>query len=250
LSLPEQQFLEALETVQERLQYRFANPGLLARALTHRSFANENENPVEDNERYEFLGDAVLELVVSERLFEQFPDMPEGQLSRARAHLVRAETLSRVAIDADLGGTLRLGRGEIATGGRTKKSVLADAVEAVLGAIYLDGGLEQARSTVQLLLGDYFQLSPSELVRPDPKNRLQEWLQERGYPVPEYRLVDELGPQHDRRFVVEVVVQEQSISLARGRSKKVAAGRAARLALTLLQAEGVEALSPTKSDEA
>lgn len=247
MSVSEQEFRDALESVQQYLGYRFAQPLLLARALTHRSYANENEIDVEDNERFEFLGDAVLELVVSQRLFEQFPDMSEGPLSRSRAHIVRAETLSQVANEMDLGKALRLGRGEIATGGRTKKSVLADALEAILGAVYLDSGLEAARQVIELLLGDYFLLSPSELARPDPKNRLQEWLQERDYPVPEYRLVEELGPQHERCFVVEVVVRGASIGLARGKSKKIAAGKAARLALSALKEEGENLLPPSDS---
>ena len=237
MSLDEQEFAARLVEVEARLGYPFRSRALLAQALTHRSFTNEAGMALPDNERLEFMGDAVLELVVSERLFQQFGGMCEGELSRARAALVRASSLARVATAWGLGAVLRLGKGETTTGGRDKRSLLADALEAVVGAVYLDGGIGPAAAVAVRLLGEGLTASAEALVEPDPKSKLQEWAQRRGLPTPRYVVVEEEGPEHLREFTVEVRVGERGVARASGRSKKEAALRAAMMALRQLERE-------------
>ncbi len=233
MSWSEDRFNRELESLQERLGYRFGQPELLVQALTHRSYANEMDGDLPDNERLEFLGDAVLELVVSRRLFDAYPDMPEGQLTRARATMVRAETLADVAMELEINELLRLGRGESATGGRSKRSVLSAAFEAVLGAAYLDGGFEAATALVDRVLVERFD-SPRQLVALDPKSRFQEALQERGGPTPRYELRAEEGPDHSKHFVMVVLAGDREMGRGEGPSKKEAAAAAARDALEKL----------------
>jgi len=220
--------------LEEALGYEFRDRSLLEQALTHRSFANEQERACQDNERLEYLGDSVLGMAVSHHLFQAFPEMSEGELSRARAHVVQTSTLARVGEqELALGGLMRLGRGEDATGGQRKRSILADGVEALVGAIFLDGGYAEAARVVIGLLEPCFR-HQSQLVEPGPKSRLQEWLQNRGLPAPTYHLRQEAGPDHAKSFVLEARVLGVSLSKGCGNSKKEATTNAASTALARL----------------
>lgn len=179
------------------IPYRFVDPALLKLALSHRSVGKVN------NERLEFLGDSILNAAVSARLFELKPDNDEGELSRLRARVVRGETLARLAAGLQLGDYLTLGEGEMKSGGFNRESILADALEAVLGAIYLDGGYESCARVVLHICDPVIASLPSANELKDPKTRLQEWLQGHGYTLPEYRLLSEEGPPHLKRFKVE-----------------------------------------------
>ncbi len=218
-------------SLEARLRYVFNDRDLLDRALTHRSCAHERGTPGRDNEALEFLGDAVLGLCISEMLNAKFAGETVGNLARTRAFLVSEPNLARKARLVDLGRDLKLGRGEARSGGREKDSLLADAYEAMLGAVHLDGGLEAARKVI----GRHFRaqvasLSPGRAGH-DDKTDLQEALQEAGLPVPEYRVVEESGPAHRREFRVELAIAGEGITTGRGRSKKVAEQEAARRAL-------------------
>ena len=235
------------EHLEERLGYRFLRPELLARALTHRSAQGETrsgasgetaDSIVEDNERLEFLGDAVLDLLASEYLHESFPGWSEGQLSRSRAQLVNAPSLEVAARRLDLWRYLRLGRGEQKTGGREKPALLADAFEAVIGAIYLDGGLGAAREFLRrTLLEDALEARGERLAESDRKSALQEFLQGRGGPPAEYRLAGESGPDHQKQFQVEVWVEGACLAAGQGSTKKEAEQQAADRALELLETD-------------
>ncbi len=242
----EERFRVLTNKLQERLGYTFSSRELMEQALTHRSFANEEGGGSSDNERLEFLGDAVLELQVSHRLYFLFPDMSEGELSRARAAIVRGESLRNLSEELELGELLRLGRGEEQTGGRRKTSVLADAFEALIGAIYLDGGLEKVDAVIEALMGDLIHRPAEELTQRDPKSLLQEKVQEIGVPSPTYELVSEDGPEHDKRFRVAAVVSDSVLAEGIGASKKEAAGRAAAEALERMEAGEVSLEDLTK----
>ena len=217
----------SLDGLEERLGYRFENRALLAQALTHSSFANER-GLERDNERLEFLGDAVLGMAVASWLYRSCPSAPEGDLSRARSRVVSAEGLARRAREFDLGSALRLGHGEEQSGGRRKQSLLACALEAVIGAAFLDGGLDAARRLVE----PWIEVEAAEAMRAqDAKSDLQELLQGRGQEVPDYRHVAREGPDHDPVFHVECRVADDLVVEASGRSKKEAERRAAALAL-------------------
>ena len=206
-------------------------------ALTHKSYVNEHRDDGADNERLEFLGDAVVDLAVSHRLMERFPGADEGELSKLRALLVNEETLARVARQLGLGDLLRMGRGEEMTGGRDKSSVLADALEAVIGAVYLSAGLPGAMTVVDRLFGDLLQGVAEGKSGEDWKTRLQELVQTRLRQSPRYRVVSEEGPDHSKTFEVEVTVGTELFARARGRSKKEAEQAAARETLTMLDSE-------------
>ena len=206
-------------------------------ALTHKSYVNEHRDEGADNERLEFLGDAVVDLAVSHRLMERFPGADEGELSKLRALLVNEESLARVARHLGLGDLLRMGRGEELTGGRDKSSVLADALEAVLGAVYLSAGLPGAMAVVDRLFGDLLQGVAEGKSGEDWKTRLQELVQTRLRQSPRYRVVSEEGPDHSKTFEVEVTVGTELFARARGRSKKEAEQAAARETLTMLDSE-------------
>jgi ribonuclease-3 len=223
-------------SLEERLGHRFAEPELLGRALTHRSWANESRGGrADDNEKLEFLGDAVLALVVGHLLFSAWPALEEGELSIARAQVVSEAGLARIARELGLGAYLRLGRGEDKSGGRDKPSLLADALEAVVAAIYLDGGFEAARAAVARLLGDRLaEAGPTG--QADAKTRLQERAQATVRAAPEYRLVGEVGPDHDKVFEVAVVLLGKELARATGKSKKAAEQRAAAAAAAALDA--------------
>jgi ribonuclease-3 len=228
--------------LQDRLGYRFRDAKLLAKALTHSSAIPElraaaessagKPGEIEDNERLEFLGDAVLDLLASEHLLSNFPSWSEGQLSRSRAYLVNAQALEIAARKLGIGEFLRLGRGEEKTGGREKAAIIADAMEAVIAAIYLDGGLEAARNVLQRLLFDSaLELGGLRIADSDRKSALQELLQSKGRPPAEYRLVGETGPDHQKLFYVEVWSVGEFLASGAGSTKKEAEQKAARLAL-------------------
>lgn len=226
-----------LSQLEERIGYRFADSALLEAALTHRSFSNEQERTVPCNERLEFLGDAVLDLAVGEVLFLDYPGLAEGELTRLRAELVNEQTLALAAGHIELGGWLRLGRGEARSGGRGKASLLANALEAVIGAVFRDGGWEAARSLCRRLLGPALSALVVEAPARDSKTRLQELLQEAGGRPPVYLLTDSSGPDHARTFSVEVRLGDRLLGHGEGRTKKAAEQMAAARALALLESE-------------
>lgn len=218
-----------LGKLQDLIGYRFRNPELLFEALTHASYAREGSERGRDNEQLEFLGDAVLNFLVSVRLADTFPQFEEGKLSRARATLVAAEHLARVAGRLELGEYLRLGRGEEKTGGRSKVALLVNAVEALLAALYRDGGLEAARGFVErFVLPEDLTAAAQELFSIDYKSGLQEYLQAQHLGPAEYRVVEEAGPEHQKTFTVEVTAAPHRTARGRGSSKKAAEQQAAQ----------------------
>jgi ribonuclease-3 len=215
--------------------YQFRNPQFLLEALTHSSFAQESVDRPRDNEQMEFLGDAVLTFVVSVMLADAFPDWEEGHLTRARAHLVAAPHLHSVAGRLNLGQHLRLGRGEEKTGGRDKPALLVNALEAVVAALYRDGGIEAARDFIALfIVPQDLGAAADELFSIDYKSALQEYLQAERTPPADYRVVEETGPEHQKTFTVEAVAGDNLIARGRGGSKKTAEQEAARLILDKL----------------
>jgi len=222
---------------QTRLGYAFRDEALLLLALTHPSVAHESGAPSPHNQRLEFLGDAVLQLVLTRELYEKFPDFDEGPLTKARAKLVNRRTLAEHARTLDLGAHLILSRGEEINGGRERASTLADAFEALMGAIFLDGGFEVAREFILREFGAAFgKLSVLPIIE-NPKGELQEFLQARSPEAPEYRVVSATGPDHDPEF--ECTVHHGGVELARGRgkSKKAAESDAALAALKVLRSQ-------------
>ena len=192
----------SLPALQKRLEHEFANPKLLAQALTHRSFSADH------NERIEFLGDSVLNLAVATLLYKQLSELPEGDLSRVRANLVKQDTLHRLAVDLGLPDMLRLGEGEARSGGQNRPSILADALEAVVGAVYLDAGFDKADQLVRRLFKDVEVNPQMQAIGKDPKTQLQEWLQGRRMGLPLYRVVSTLGAAHLQSFNVECEIVE------------------------------------------
>jgi ribonuclease-3 len=220
-----------LVVLQQRIGHRFADPGLLQRALTHRSFGTDH------NERLEFLGDAVLSLAVSSLLFDRLGDSDEGDLTRVRAHLVREDSLHRLALVLQMPEALRMSEGEARGGGGQRPSILADALEAVIGAAFLDGGYEAAREIVRGLLGETIAASGIEQWAKDSKTALQEWLQARKLPVPSYRIAETRGQAHAQTFTVECEVASLTLSRrGEGRSRRIAEQEAARQVLDELLA--------------
>ncbi len=213
----------------------FDDPQLLHRAFTHRSALNEPDsgtNSEVSNERLEFLGDAVLELAVTRYLFHQHPEEPEGKLTAYRSALVRTTTLAEVARELDLGNKLYMSKGEEATGGRDNDSLLADTMEAVIGAIYLDQDFLAAEKFIsQYILPKFDQIKEKHLYK-DPKSLLQEIVQSQGYPTPSYEVIDEVGPDHNKRFTVQVKVGQKMMGEGRGKSKQKAQQEAAKEALS------------------
>lgn len=223
------------ESLQAALGYRFAQPSLLDTALTHRSSGKHN------NERLEFLGDGVLNFVMAHHLFDRFPKANEGQLSRLRAHLVKGATLAVLARQLELGDCLRLGPGERKSGGFRRDSILAGALEAVIGAVYLDGGFDAARQLIERIYRDLLASLTLEQGFKDPKTRLQEFLQGRGMALPKYRVLETRGDAHDQVFQVECAVAEAGIRTeGSAGSRRMAEQEAAHKALTVLGAVGEE----------
>jgi ribonuclease III len=220
-----------LDLLQQRLGHRYAKAELLTRALTHRSFGADH------NERLEFLGDAVLSLAISSLLFERFAGSDEGDLTRVRAHLVREETLHRVALQIGLPEVLNLSDGEARGGGAQRASILADALEAVIGAAFLDGGFDAARRMVQQLFGETIVSTDIGNWAKDAKTELQEWLQARRLPVPSYRISATRGQAHAQTFDVECSVPALGLTESgEGRSRRIAEQEAARRMLDALKA--------------
>mgnify|MGYP001028931004 FL=1 len=218
---------------EKKIGYEFRNKHLLSTALCHSSYANESKKGLQSNERLEFLGDSVLSIVVSEYLYKHFSHMPEGELTKFRASLVCEKSLHKQALKLNLGEYLMLGKGEELTGGRQRPSILADAVEAVIAAIYLDSNLEQARKFILGMLHD--DMVPEKLEEAkDYKTILQEIIQQNREEKITYCLVEETGPDHDKRFTVEVRLNSNVIGTGTGRSKKDAEQAAAREALALM----------------
>jgi ribonuclease III len=217
--------------IEETLGYRFRDPALLRQALVHRSYAHEAGESVH-NEPLEFLGDAVLGFLVAERVVRRRPDLDEGAMTRLRSSLVNTLQLAEEADRAGLGDALLLGRGEEQSGGRRKPTLLADGFEAIVGAMFLDGGMRPVRTLVRRLFGAQIETAakPGERTN-DPKTELQERVQARGWPLPRYRIVEQRGPDHAREFVIEVVVNGASVGTGTGSSKKRAEQAAARAAL-------------------
>ena len=227
-----------LIALQQTLGITFNDISLLEQALAHSSYVNENPDfTPASNERLEFLGDAVLGLVVAERLYQLFPQFTEGQMTRLRAALVRRETLARMAQTIGLGDHLYLGKGEEASGGRQKPLNLAGAIEAVIGAIFLDQGLARARDfTLRLLETDLSEaVARGDSV--DYKSELQELTQAREQQTPTYHVIESTGPEHDKRFTVEVRVGDTLLGRGSGKSKKAAESEAARTALEKLHSD-------------
>ena len=222
-----------LARLQERLQHRFTDPALLARALTHRSFSAEH------NERLEFLGDSVLNLAVSALLYERLTALPEGDLTKVRATLVKQEPLHQIAVGLGLSEALRLGEGEVRTGGRNRPSILADALEALIGAVYLDAGYAAAEALVRRLF-DAVEINPRMAASAkDPKTELQEWLQGRKMKLPIYRVAATLGAAHKQTFDVECEVTELgAVERGIGASRRAAEQAAAAAMLLSLKAKG------------
>ncbi len=233
------------------LGVQFSNPGLLQEALVHRSYLNENPaREIPANERLEFLGDSILAYLVAEYLFQCFPDMQEGELTALRAALVKTESLASFAAGWNLGEYILMGRGEEAAGGRTRPAILCAALEALMGALYLDKGMDAVRQVVlplitpavdQLLAGTTQARPEGSLLVKDAKSRLQELAQSRFHLTPFYRTVAQRGPDHEKEFTVEVLIGDVPRGQGVGRSKQLAEQAAAQEALAQLEAEGEEA---------
>lgn len=222
------------------IDYRFANGNLLDEALTHRSLGSGN------NERLEFLGDSVLNLVITARLFELHPDAREGDLSRMRARLVRGSSLTELSKELGLGQQLNLGEGEMKSGGFRRASILADAFEALIGAIFLDGGYAASEKVIRELFDPLISQLPDTEALKDPKTRLQEWLQARGRPLPVYRLVHEEGADHAKKFHIQCHIPDDGTTLeasgaSRRKAEQAAAGR------TLAELQGMPGESTIQS---
>jgi ribonuclease-3 len=223
---------ESASDLSRRLNLPFSNLSLLTRALTHRSFANENPSALEDNERLEFLGDAVLDFIVGAWVYHHFPEMPEGDLTKMRAALVNNDHLAGFARRLDLGRALRLGRGEHVSGGKERDSLLGSAFEALVGALYLDSGLGAVEAFVHPLLNDAQEAVLEDLH--DPKSRLQEWAQAEKMGTPQYVTISSKGPDHAREFEIEVRIQGKTYGRGLGSSKQIATRNAAQAALESL----------------
>ncbi len=230
-------FPASLETLQTQLGYRFQHPELLEQALTHPSFGHEHRQKHPDNQRLEYLGDAVLQLAVTERLYLLFPEQSEGDLTRFRAKLVNRTRLQTIAETLQLGPLLQMGKGEEKNGGRTRSSNLADAIEAILGAIYRDGGWTEARDVIYRLMDPHLSPQKQTPLSDNPKGDLQEKLQARGDDPPIYQCLSEEGPPHARNYVVVCLWQEKELGRGTGSSKKTAETAAAQAALDFLETE-------------
>jgi ribonuclease-3 len=220
-----------MNPLEQRLHYKFRNPLLLAEALTHPSLGHETQRHHFDNQRLEFLGDAVLQLIFTEYLFDHFPELPEGNLTKLRAQLVSREGLRVHAQNISLGKYLMMGRGEEASGGRERASALADAFEALIGAMYLDSDYVTVRRIVLTEAREHLESLEGESPEANPKGRLQELLQSISPQSPKYPIIDQSGPEHEKRFVAKIVWMGRALGEGSGRSKKEAEVAAARDAL-------------------
>jgi ribonuclease III len=223
---------EEIQAFEERVGHVFRDRSLLFRALTHKSYSHEARQGKGDNETFEFLGDSVLGFVVGDEIFRRFPDLDEGALSKMKAWLVSAPVLAEKAREMGMGEMLLLGVGELRSGGRQKDSLLANMFEAVIAAVYLDGGIEAAHQMIlRAIAGDLQRIDSKDLLFEDYKTALQEIAQGLAKPLPVYSVINEVGPDHDKRFVVEVVLNDSIRAIGEGSSKKEAQQQAAREAL-------------------
>ena len=222
--------MNALPVLQTRISYSFTQPELLQQALTHRSFSASN------NERLEFLGDSVLNFIIAHQLFNLFPHLPEGDLSRLRAKLVKEASLAEIAVDLHLGDALKLGEGELKSAGWRRPSILADALEAILGAVYLDGGFDAAQKVVALLYRDKLSTIDPKAIDKDAKSQLQEYLQSKKMELPEYQVVSIEGEAHAQTFTVQCFIKKLKLTTTGvGTSRRVAEQQAAKLAMDNIQ---------------
>jgi len=220
---------QKIHSLQETINYKFNNNHMIIEAITHSSYANESKNKnIRYNERLEFLGDSVLGLTISEYIFEKYKHLPEGELTKMRASVVCEASLARQARNIGLGQYLLLGKGEELTGGRDRESILADALEALIGAIYIDGGIEESRKFVLNYFMDSIVLASKGSLFKDYKTDLQELLQSKGFEKITYKVVNEYGPDHNKSFDVEVLFGDTVIGRGSGKSKKEAEQRAAK----------------------
>lgn len=214
------------------IDYTFKNKRNILLAMTHSSFANENKNvKLNSNERLEFLGDAVLNIIISEALYLKYPNLTEGEMTKVRANIVCEPSLMKCANEIKLGGFLLLGKGEEHTGGRTRTSILSDAYESLLGAIYLDGGMKNAKAFIHAQMGKLIEDSVKGIIFMDYKTQLQEMLQKDGDKKIIYEIIGEKGPDHEKMFVAQVRVIDKVLGVGKGKSKKEAEQSAARSAL-------------------
>lgn len=223
-------FMNALPVLQTRIGYDFTQPAFLQQALTHRSFSATN------NERLEFLGDSVLNFIIAHQLFNLFPHSPEGDLSRLRAKLVREASLAEIAADLHLGDALKLGEGEMKSAGWRRPSILADALEAIIGAVYLDGGFDAAQQVVALLYRDKLHTIDPTSIDKDAKSQLQEYLQSKKMDLPEYQVISIEGEAHAQTFTVQCFIKKLMLTTTGvGTSRRVAEQQAAKLAMDEIQ---------------
>jgi ribonuclease III len=239
--------IQSLKELETSIGYGFNDLGLLDNALTHRSFVNENSVlPCKDNERLEFLGDAVLELTVSAMLMKKFPDCAEGELSKLRASVVNEQPLAKLARRFRIGEYLRLGKGEEASGGRTKPSLLANAFESVVAAMFLDGGFDRTAAFIEGLFEPLIEAGGAAAVYTDYKTTAQEICQNLFRELPRYLLLSETGPDHEKRFETSLVIGERVIATGMGKSKKEAEQKAAKMALETLCDQGYHPTDQTE----
>lgn len=225
---------ESPESFASRIKLKIKDTLLLSRALTHRSYLNEHPEALEDNERLEFLGDAVLDFIVGAWLYNRYPEMPEGDLTRMRSALVHTEELAEFARQIDLGRAMRLGHGEAQAGGKSRPGLLCDTFEAVIGALYLDRDIEGVMEFISpflLAAADDILINHKD---EDPKSKLQEWAQGQGFAAPQYITRNASGPDHSKQFEVDVVINEKTYASGKGSSKQAATKSAARNALIQL----------------
>lgn len=227
--------------IEKKLGYQFKNRDILYNALTHSSYNNENKIEYKfNNERLEFLGDAILELIISEYLYRNFPDLTEGEMTKMRARIVCTNSLAESAFQLDLGNVIIMGKGEITSGGRTRKSIMANTMEAVIGAIYLDGGFHHARNFVMDKLHKIIINVEKGNVNRDYKSILQEIVQKEKNHFLKYQLVKEEGPDHDKKFYVDVVINHKVVGSGVGKNKKEAEQHAAKQAIGLVNRQGIQ----------
>src|SRR3989339_1617838 len=233
-----------LDELQQKLGLSFFNKTLLSQSLTHSSFANEANIP--DNERLEFLGDAVIKLVISEYVYNRFPERPEGDLTKIRATVISDDTLAKVASRVHLGEALLLSENEKKTGGNKRKSNVANAFESLVGAIYLDGGLGKVRDfLIDFLRGEIEKVSREGYIK-DYKSALQEYVQKKKWPLPQYKVLNETGPKHEKQFVIGVRIKGSIMGQGEGMNKKDAEQKAAEKALNQLNSMEKKKVSPIK----
>ena len=222
-----------MKTIEEMIKYDFNDKSILKNALSHSSYANESKRKIANNERLEFLGDSILSICVSDYIFSNFTDLPEGDLSRIRAAVVCEKSLFNMANRLNIGEHIYLGKGEIATGGRNRPSILADCVEALIAGIYLDSNLENAKKFILDNLINDINLNKEQDIS-DYKTKLQEIVQQNPEEIVQYKIVSEEGPDHDKIFTVEVNINSNSVATGKGKSKKIAEQMAAKKLLRLM----------------